>query len=59
MRQAQKWKHMTIFFERSERAVVSQANIGTVSKAILGKLLRDEVECICMGFSGHVDPIPS
>ena len=50
---------MTIFFERSERAVVSQANIGTVSKAILGKLLRDEVECICMGFSGHVDPIPS
>ena len=29
-----------------ERAIVNQTNIGTVSKATLGKLLRDEVECI-------------
>ena len=29
-----------------ERAIVNQTNIGTVSKATLGKLLRDGVECI-------------
>ena len=29
-----------------ERAIVSQTNIGTVSKATLGKLLRDKVERI-------------
>ena len=29
-----------------ERAVVNQMNIRTVSKATLGKLLRDRVECI-------------
>ena len=29
-----------------ERAIVSQTNIGTVSKATLGKLLRDRVERI-------------
>ena len=29
-----------------ERAIVSQTNIGTVSKATLGKLLRDGVERI-------------
>ena len=33
-----------------ERAIVSGANIGTVSKATLGKLLRDAVERIIMGF---------
>ena len=29
-----------------ERAIVSQTNFGTVSKAVLGKLLRDGVERI-------------
>ena len=29
-----------------ERAIVNQTNVGTVSKAILGKLLRDGVERI-------------
>ena len=33
-----------------DRAIVSQTNIGTVSKATLGKLLRDGVVCI-MGVS--------
>ena len=33
-----------------ERAIINQMNIGTVSKAKLGKLLRDGVECIIMGF---------
>ena len=38
-------KRYTIFLERTrERAIVSQTNIGTVSKAMLGKLLRDWVE---------------
>ena len=32
-----------------------QTNIGTVSKAALGKLLRDGVECIIMGFSERID----
>ena len=36
-----------------ERAIVNQTNIGTVSNATLGKLLRDGVECIIMGFSEH------
>ena len=36
-----------------ETAIVSQTNIGTVSKATLGKLLREEVERI-WAFSGHV-----
>ena len=31
-----------------ERAIVSQANVGTVSKATLGKLLRDGVERILL-----------
>ena len=36
-----------IFLERMrERAIVNQTYIETVSKATLGKLLRDEVECI-------------
>ena len=29
-----------------ERAIVNQTNIGTVSKATLGKLLRDDADCI-------------
>ena len=33
-------------FRGRERAIVSQTNIGTVSKATLGKLLRDWVERI-------------
>ena len=36
-----------IFLERTrERAIVSQTNFGTVSKATLGKLLSDGVERI-------------
>ena len=34
------------FLKGRERAIVSQTNIGTVSKATLGKLLRDGVERI-------------
>ena len=40
-----------------ERAIVSQTNIGTVSKATLGKLLSDGVERIIMGFSERIDTI--
>ena len=40
-----------------ERAIVNQTNIGTVSKATLGTLLRDGVECIIMGFSESEDAI--
>ena len=32
------------FLKGRERAIVSQTNIGTVSKATSGKLLKDEVE---------------
>ena len=39
-----------------ERAIVNQTNIGTVSKATLGKRLRDGVERIIMGFSERVIP---
>ena len=35
-----------------ERAIVNQTNIGTISKATLGKLLRDRV-----GFSERIDTI--
>ena len=35
-----------LFFKGRQRAIVSQTNIGTVSKATLGKLLRDGVERI-------------
>ena len=38
-----------------EKAIVSQTNIGTVSKAMLGKLLRDGVERGC--FSERTDSI--
>ena len=34
-----------------------QTNIGTVSKVKLGKLLRDGVERIIMGFSKQIDTI--
>ena len=40
-----------------ERAIVSQTNTGTVSKATLGKLLRDGVERIIMGFSERTGTI--
>ena len=40
-----------------ERAIVNQTNIGTVSKTTLGKLLRDGVERIIMGFSERRDTI--
>ena len=35
-----------------ERAIVNQTNVGTVSKATLGKLLRDGAERICF-FRAH------
>ena len=37
-----------------EKAIVNQMNIGTVSKAPLGRLLREGVEHIIMGFSEHI-----
>ena len=37
-----------------ERAIVSQTNIRTVSKATLEKRLRDRAERIVMGFSKHI-----
>ena len=40
-----------------ERAIVNQTDIGTVSKATLGKLLRERVKHIIMGFSKRVDTI--
>ena len=40
-----------------EKVAVNQMNIGTVSKAMLGKLLRDGVGRIHMGFSEHVATI--
>ena len=39
------------------RATVRQTNTGTVSKTTLGKLLRDGVERIIMGFSERTDTI--
>ena len=45
------------FLKRRERAIVSQTNIETVSKAMLGKLLRDGMERIIMGFSERIDTI--
>ena len=38
-----------------ERAIVNQTNIGTVSKAKLGKRMRDEMEHITMGFPERAD----
>ena len=46
-----------ICVERTERAAtVSQTNIGTVSKATLGKLLRDP-SGVHLGFSERIDTI--
>ena len=42
-----------------ERVIVNQTNIGTVSEATLGKLLRDGVERIIMGFSERLDTMLS
>ena len=39
-----------------DRAIVNQTNVGTVSKATLGKRLRDGVGCN-MGFSQRIDTI--
>ena len=43
------------FLKGPEGATVNQTNIGIVSKAMLGKLLRDRVERIYMGFSERID----
>ena len=40
--------------KEQERAIVSQMDIGTVSKAMLGKLLRDGVECIWAFMSAKI-----
>ena len=40
-----------------ERAIVNQWNIATVSKATLGKLLRDGMDGAPMGFSERIDNI--
>ena len=37
-------------------AIINQTQTGTVSKAIFGKLLRDEVERIIIGFLGAYIP---
>ena len=39
----------------TNRIVSYEINIGTVLKATLGKLLKDPVECIIMGFSERTD----
>ena len=41
----QHWQRQS-YFKGRDRAIVSETNIGTVSKATLGKLLRDGVERI-------------
>ena len=41
-----------------ERAIVNQTNTGTVSKpATLGKLPREAVERVILGFSQHTDAV--
>ena len=40
-----------------ERATISQMNTGTVSKAMMGKLLRDGMQHIIMSLSKHIDTI--
>ena len=42
------------FSKGRERAVVNQINIRIVSKATLGKLLRDGVECIWAFLSTYI-----
>ena len=44
------------FLKGRERAIVNQTNIGTVSKATLGKLLRDGVERIWAFPSAKIPP---
>ena len=51
-----KRKHRQSLKEQ-ERAIISQTNTGTISKALLRKLLRNGVEHIIMGFSEHIDTI--
>ena len=54
-KRCRKRKCQMIFLERMrEKAIVNQMNIGTVSKAPLGRLLREGVEHIIMGFSEHI-----
>ena len=43
-------------FKGRERAIISQKNIGTVSKETLGKLLRDGVECLWTSLSAQIPP---
>ena len=43
--------------EGRERAIVNQTNFASVSKATLGKLLRDGVERIIMGISKLIDTV--
>ena len=43
--------------DERERAIVNQTNIGTVSNATLGELLRDGVERIIMDFSERIETI--
>ena len=38
-----------------ERAIVTQTNVGTVSKTTLGELLRDGVQGIVRGFDERID----
>ena len=40
-----------------ERAIINQTSIGTVLNATLGKLLRDGMERIIMGFSKRINTI--
>ena len=43
------------FLKGQGRVIVNQRNTGDVSKATLGKLLRDGMECVIMGFSERMD----
>jgi len=45
------------FLKGQGRVIVNQRNTGDVSKATLGKLLRDGMECVIMGFSERMDTI--
>ena len=40
-----------------DRAIINQSKIEIVSRATLGKRLRDGVECIIMGFQKCIDTI--
>ena len=45
-RRREAWKEEALNNLPWERTIINQTNIGTVSKATLGNLLRDRVECI-------------